>query len=902
MMRLNKILSFALWFAIFEAVNGSYRYGTLSWKHVVDTSPNTVEFELITAWKRDFKWVYVRQARNTDGSARALDDPPIVGDILRVTGLTFADETGMKSTNPGSSAIVVKTGDGSQYFVDVQVTAFSESEDWVMGNFTFRHSYATPYDATAPLHPIYPDGFSYEASTGASLSANQPFQHTPWTATFEGCCRWSESLDPNAKKSYKIHTKLDLTDRNNAPAARTLPVVAVPQAISTALSDQPSFYVLAKDQFVMGIMAPKSMSSSTSNYPDDDNLAGSAALSYKIATEADLGLPGYMPLEQVTVNDTTGLVTVQTNVTSAWPPGHYQLAVIVMSGSSDTVVDFMIRVVPAECQPMNVDRHEMALMGERAARDKVIGWVGYTLSADVWVKNPCPGPNLVLNYVFAGLSVEASSSGPNGVVYNEVVGGYDHQGMPPGAMLGSMALNAIVDVKLSYDNPFDAHRPGHDAAVNKANRDYTNAPQAEQLWADGYRPVLMQGKNMGMIKERAIPATISMAAFNMNSGTGGAAVYMWIKRGGNEPAITEFAISTNEAEEDAAEVAGFTKIDMDVNEQSSSPDRVYVWYKKGSGAAINDIKLVDLELDGPFTNMTYEPIEGCPTMYAQSPKCNLNSGTETRMLFMYVRKVPQGVVRRLLHWVPQSAGHFLLCYSGTVPGMADHSSTQRCIDIDVRQDRPPMFEMIPAQSTLMGQTLHFPVAFTDINHPDEMVHIGIDSTGLTLSGAILGDPMHEVVDGRTIKTTRMVEWFPDALYGGFEGDVCFTATDSEGPGADMVKGCVSIKVERCMWHVQSEDTLIQIAARFGTNWLQIWHFNPEILHPDSSLPPNQAIHIGHLYEVEPNDALAVLAERFGTSIKHIMMNNWDLEDTLEIGKHICVIPNSCVTAQHVLRT
>ena len=29
-------------------------------------------------------------------------------------------------------------------------------------------------------------------------------------------------------------------------------------------------------------------------------------------------------------------------------------------------------------------------------------------------------------------------------------------------------------------------------------------------------------------------------------------------------------------------------------------------------------------------------------------------------------------------------------------------------------------------------------------------------------------------------------------------------------------------------------------------------------------------------QVEPNDAMAVLAERFGTSIKHLRMNNWDL--------------------------
>ena len=116
---------------------------------------------------------------------------------------------------------------------------------------------------------------------------------------------------------------------------------------------------------------------------------------------------------------------------------------------------------------------------------------------------------------------------------------------------------------------------------------------------------------------------------------------------------------------------------------------------------------------------------------------------------------------------------------------------------------------------------------------------------------------------------------------------------------------MNIFVERCKWYVQTEDTLIQIAARFATNWLQIWHFNPTILHPDSELPPGDVINIGHLYEVEPNDALSVLADRFGTSIKHIKMNNWDLgsltDAQLPLGKSICVIPNSCVTAEHVVR-
>ena len=61
----------------------------------------------------------------------------------------------------------------------------------------------------------------------------------------------------------------------------------------------------------------------------------------------------------------------------------------------------------------------------------------------------------------------------------------------------------------------------------------------------------------------------------------------------------------------------------------------------------------------------------------------------------------------------------------------------------------------------------------------------------------------------------------------------------------------------------------------------------------------------HAMQVEPNDAMAVLADRFGTTIKHLQMNNWDLAHMpaamLPLHKSICVIPNSCVTAVNVQR-
>ena len=45
--------------AVLAPAEGSYRFGTLNWKLVTEpgVAANTVDFELVTAWRRDFSWV-----------------------------------------------------------------------------------------------------------------------------------------------------------------------------------------------------------------------------------------------------------------------------------------------------------------------------------------------------------------------------------------------------------------------------------------------------------------------------------------------------------------------------------------------------------------------------------------------------------------------------------------------------------------------------------------------------------------------------------------------------------------------------------------------------------------------------------------------------------------------------
>lgn len=142
-----------------SSADASYRFGTLSWRAVKDKA-NTVEFELTTAWRRDFQWVYVKQV---NAGARTLTDRPIVGDVLRVTGLYdkggFSDQDGSQAIVGGKSEIMFYPGDGqSKYYVDMTVTSYSSSENWIMCTTLITHTYDTAFQGK--LADIYPAGFT----------------------------------------------------------------------------------------------------------------------------------------------------------------------------------------------------------------------------------------------------------------------------------------------------------------------------------------------------------------------------------------------------------------------------------------------------------------------------------------------------------------------------------------------------------------------------------------------------------------------------------------------------------------------------------------------------------------------------------------------------------------------
>jgi hypothetical protein len=145
----------------------------------------------------------------------------------------------------------------------------------------------------------------FEAGTGAVLDANQPYANIPYKASFSGCCRLGANVnDPNANDPYRLETFVDLTDRDNAAASRSLPIITV-----SKLTDY--FYVLARDQYMKSSDNPISMSGGNTNYPVDDYSTNTTDLKYYVAQAKDLGFTteSYAPWSAVTVDPLSGKVS-----------------------------------------------------------------------------------------------------------------------------------------------------------------------------------------------------------------------------------------------------------------------------------------------------------------------------------------------------------------------------------------------------------------------------------------------------------------------------------------------------------------------------------------------------------------------------------------------------------------
>jgi hypothetical protein len=274
----------------------------------------------------------------------------------------------------------------------------------------------------------------------------------------------------------------------------------------------------------------------------------------------------------------------------------------------------------------------------------------------------------------------------------------------------------------------------------------------------------------------------------------------------------------------------------------------------------------------------------------------------------------QGMARQL-------AACFVVTETSTAGGVAPmgfyaataymRRSTPMCLHLRVDEDESPKFSEPVAEHTFyweMGRGSEFMIKVRDEALLDTVAKVDVAAatplaTGMVLSPAIL--------TGNTAQ--RKLSWEPLPSSGGGEYRLCFETEDTPGLsyekcrlGVRTASVCVTVVVARCRYILRPREALSDVAAHFHTDWVQLWALNPQLTRPDeqvgfkaNSTQLGAAVNTGHLYRVDRGDYLAAVAYKFGTSVKMLLHTNADLithklEDKLEIGKRLCIIPNSCL--------
>jgi len=544
--------------------------------------------------------------------------------------------------------------------------------------------------------------------------------------------------------------------------------------------------------------------------------------------------------------------------------------------------------------------------GKQDAYGHVVAYAGYDLSLTF---------NATVNWCqYANMNIIDGFIDDERCVVKGTTVSYEYGPLPENARFSMHQHGAITDLMITYDNPFEAHRPQHEWAVNKLSRDYVNHPNSVQAAQLGFTRI----------------------DFNLNSGVGGASVYLWYKtwdphgpREGME-AITHLNISTTPEEETYFHGAAYTKLEGNLNEQTGG-DNVFMWYKKSSGhSPYKDNRPTQMGMETAITNITFSSPETAssdlPNMQDDTDRNpyldgvqtspswtkvdkSLNAGTVTNNpVYLYWRKAHTNPQSQTLTWRPCACdvGRQYICVAPKTSqkdttGLDWVQGEQRCVAIDVLPDHVPEWTTPTPQQLLefyIGRETRYPIAVTVLN-PDK--HVELDAQ--LPPGAVLDvmtlPPIECGDNGKCYGRSRDLAWTPAWNQGGLRTTVCFKATDivtgcePEGQAHES-EVCATLLVNKCVYAINFEQHLQEIASLYKTDWLNIYSMNPTIKTPDRVLYAGQLVNVGHLYHVVPGDTVHKIAMRFGTSIDGLLETNAEITaNNIVVGQSICVIPNSC---------
>jgi hypothetical protein len=176
---------------------------------------------------------------------------------------------------------------------------------------------------------------------------------------------------------------------------------------------------------------------------------------------------------------------------------------------------------------------------------------------------------------------------------------------------------------------------------------------------------------------------------------------------------------------------------------------------------------------------------------------------------------------------------------------------------------------------------------------------------------IEGLPENAVLQAGVVKyanpSTRVFSWRPKRGQEAYDYHVCFTVEDSLGTSntaSPEFAGafCAHIRIKRCRMCLLPGESLISVAQNYGTEWLNIWSGNNDLLRPAEALESAEII-LGPLYKVLPHESINSIAARMSLDTSELLSWNPDLQSAfnrntnrdvvLDISQEICVLPSTC---------
>lgn len=154
-----------------------------------------------------------------------------------------------------------------------------------------------------------------------------------------------------------------------------------------------------------------------------------------------------------------------------------------------------------------------------------------------------------------------------------------------------------------------------------------------------------------------------------------------------------------------------------------------------------------------------------------------------------------------------------------------------------------------------------------------------------------------------------VMWTPPLEAMGSVFDVCVDVRSAIA----SARRCVAVEVLSCFYCTAHSETLHTIAAKFQTNWMQLWSANHERMDekldidPVGNTPwkdtknpnyikPGSLIRLGPVYHLPVRTEVPWLLEEFRTSRKSLMLANPSMPPAashVEAGDSVCVLPDIC---------